>query len=73
MIGDMDEQRQQAEMMKPITDMVHEDTNALTLEPGETNILVWQFTKTGKLEVACHIPVHCEPGMVSTVIVSKRK
>ncbi|HEV8644444.1 MAG TPA: copper-binding protein [Burkholderiales bacterium] len=73
MIGDMEEQRQHAEMMKQMPDMVHEDANTLTLEPGETKSLVWQFTKTGALEVACHIPGHYEAGMVSKVIVSKRK
>ena len=72
-IGDMEGQRQHAEMMKQMPDMVHEDANTLTLEPGETKNLVWQFTTTGKLEVACHIPGHYEAGMVSTVIVSKRK
>lgn len=73
MIGDMEEQRQHAEMMKQMPDMVHEDANTLTLEPGETKSLVWQFTRAGKLEVACHIPGHYEAGMVSNVIVSKRK
>ena len=67
MIGDMDEQRQQSEMMKPITAMVHEDTNTLTLEPGETKNLVWQFTKAGKLEAASHIPRHYQAGMRTTL------
>jgi len=73
MIGDSEEQRQHAEMMKQMPDMVHEDANTLTLEPGERKSLVWQFTKAGALEVACHIPGHYEAGMVSKVIVSKRK
>jgi uncharacterized cupredoxin-like copper-binding protein len=44
-IGDTEEQRQHAEMMKQMPDMVHEDANTLTLEPGETKSLVWQFTR----------------------------
>jgi uncharacterized cupredoxin-like copper-binding protein len=71
MIGDLDEQREHAEMMKQMPDMVHEDANTLTLEPGETKSLVWQFTKTGKLEVACHIPGHYEAGMKSRVVVAR--
>ncbi|HKQ26324.1 MAG TPA: hypothetical protein VJT81_17885 [Burkholderiales bacterium] len=67
MIRDMDKQRQRAEMMKPITDMVHEDTNRLTLEPAEPRNLVWQFTKAGKLEVGCHIPGHYQTGMKTTL------
>lgn len=71
MIGDMEGQRQHAEMMKQMPDMVHEDANTLTLEPGETKSLVWQFTKAGKLEVACHIPGHYEAGMKSRVVVAR--
>ncbi len=70
-IGDMEEQRQHAEMMKQMPDMVHEDANTLTLEPGQTKSLVWQFTKTGKLEVACHIPGHYEAGMKSQIVVGR--
>lgn len=70
-IGDMDQQRQHAEMMKQMPDMVHEDANTLTLERGETKILVWQFTRTGSLEVACHIPGHYEAGMKSKVNVTR--
>ncbi len=40
MIGEMDETRQHGEMMKLITDMVHEDTITLTLSPGEAKNLV---------------------------------
>lgn len=69
MIGDMEEQRQHADMMKQMPDMVHEDANTLTLEPGETKSLVWQFTKASKLEVACHIPGHYEAGMSIPVVV----
>jgi uncharacterized cupredoxin-like copper-binding protein len=71
MIGDLEEQRQHAEMMKQMPDMVHEDANTLSLEPGETKNLVWQFTKAGKLAVACHIPGHYEAGMVSKITVGK--
>lgn len=71
MIGDMEEQREHAEMMKQMPDMVHEDANTLTLEPGETKSMVWQFTRGGKLEVACHIPGHYEAGMRSAVIVAR--
>lgn len=70
-IGDAEEQRQHAEMMKQMPDMVHEDANTLTVEPGETKSLVWQFTRTGSLEVACHIPGHYEAGMKSKVRVAR--
>ena len=71
MIGDPEEQRQHAEMMKQMPDMVHEDANMVTVEPGETKSLVWQFTQAGELEVACHIPGHYEAGMKSQVVVGR--
>jgi uncharacterized cupredoxin-like copper-binding protein/Cu/Ag efflux protein CusF len=70
-LGGADAQRQHAEMMKQMPDMVHEDANSLTLEPGETKSLVWHFSKPGKLEVACHVPGHYEAGMESKLIVSR--
>lgn len=70
-IGDAEEQKEHAEMMKQMPDMVHEDANTLSLEPGETKSLVWQFTRAGELEVACHIPGHYEAGMRSKVLVGR--
>jgi len=69
MIGDAQEQKQHAEMLKQMPDMVHKDANAITLESGETKSLIWHFTQAGDLEVACHIPGHYEAGMKSKVTV----
>jgi uncharacterized cupredoxin-like copper-binding protein len=71
MIGKTEKQRHHADTMKQMPDMVHADANMITVEPGETKNLVWQFTKTGKLEVACHIPGHYEAGMKSQVVVGR--
>jgi uncharacterized cupredoxin-like copper-binding protein len=72
-IGDAAEQRAHAEMMKKMPGMVHEDPNALSLEPGETKALIWQFGQTGVVEVACHVPGHYEAGMVAQVKVGELK
>lgn len=69
MIGNADEQREHAEMMKQMPDMVHAEPNMITVEPGETKSLVWQFTKAGTVEIACHIAGHYEAGMKSKVTV----
>lgn len=69
-IGDAEEQRQHAEMMKKMPDMKHDEGNALTLEPGETKELVWQFGKAWKVEIACHVPGHYEAGMRAIVTVA---
>jgi uncharacterized cupredoxin-like copper-binding protein len=62
-IGDAEEQRQHAEMMKETPNMKHDEGNAVFLEPGETKELIWRFGKRGNVEVACHLPGHYEAGM----------
>ncbi len=70
-IGDPQEQRAHAEMMKKTPGMVHEDPNALSLEPGETKTLIWQFGPSGRVEVACHVPGHYEAGMIGQIKVEE--
>ena len=66
-IGTHQEQLEHDEMMKAMPDMVHDDPNVVTLEPGQTRELVWQFTKSGTFEIACHIPGHYPAGMKMSV------
>jgi uncharacterized cupredoxin-like copper-binding protein len=68
-IGDAEEQRQHAEMMKETPDMKHDAGNAVSLEPGEIKELIWRFGKRGNVEVACHLPGHYEAGMRAIVTV----
>jgi len=70
-IGDAEEQRRHAEMMKEMPDMKHDEGNAISLEPGETKELIWRFAKRGKVEVACHLPGHYEAGMRAIVTVAR--
>ena len=42
-IGNAEEQKMHAEMMRKIHDMVHEDANTITVEPGETKEITWHF------------------------------
>jgi uncharacterized cupredoxin-like copper-binding protein len=71
-IGDAEEQRQHAEMMKEMPDMKHDEGNAVSLEPGQTKELIWRFAKPGNVEIACHIPGHYEAGMHAIVAVARR-
>ncbi len=72
-IGDALYQRAHAAMMKKMPNMVHNDPNMVTLEPGETKMLIWKFDKPvqGKLVFACHIPGHFEAGMKTEVVLAK--
>ena len=69
-IGTREEQLEHAEMMASMPGMKHEDGNSISLEPGETKELVWQFGKAGAVEIACHVPGHFEAGMMAKVIVT---
>ncbi len=69
-IGTVEEQREHEQMMAQMPNMVHEDPNAVTLEPGDTKSLVWQFSNPGVVEFACHVPGHYPAGMVGKVQVA---
>lgn len=54
-------------MMVKLPDMVHDDDNVVTLEPGETKEIIWTFgtdrNALKDLEFSCNIPGHAEQGM----------
>lgn len=70
-IGTREEQQEHAEMMASMPDMKHEEGNVISLEPGETRELTWQFGKASVVEIACHLPGHYEAGMKAKVSVKK--
>lgn len=55
-------------MMEKLPDMVHDDDNVVTIEPGETKQIIWRFgthkDALTDLEFACNIPGHVEQGML---------
>ncbi|MBI2379498.1 MAG: cupredoxin family protein [Gammaproteobacteria bacterium] len=71
MLGDAAEQAAHADMMRKMPDMVHEEANALTLEPGQEKALIWRFTEAGEVEFACHVPGHYEAGMKGAVSIAR--
>ena len=68
-IGSMAELKQHAETMRKMPGMEHADPNQVTLAPGESGELVWQFTKAGTVDFACVQPGHLEAGMIGKVSV----
>jgi uncharacterized cupredoxin-like copper-binding protein len=66
-IGSMAELKEHAELMRKMPGMEHADSNQLTLDPGKTGELIWQFTKTGTVDFACLQPGHFEAGMMGKV------
>jgi uncharacterized cupredoxin-like copper-binding protein len=64
-IGDEKEQTAHRKMMQKMPDMVHEDGNTVTIKPGDTKKLTWEFVSGNEVVFACNIPGHFEAGMVA--------
>ena len=62
-IGDEAEQNAHREMMRKMPNMVHEDGNTITVQPGETKELTWKFMGHTDVVFSCNIPGHHEAGM----------
>lgn len=69
-IGNAEEQKAHAEMMRQMSDMHHEDPNAVSLEPGQKASLAWRFKGKDTVVFACNIPGHFEAGMHHSVKIS---
>jgi uncharacterized cupredoxin-like copper-binding protein len=70
-LGTIKELKAHAEMMRKFPEMEHADPNQVSVEPGRTGELVWQFTKAGTFDFACLVPGHFEAGMVGKVRVDR--
>jgi uncharacterized cupredoxin-like copper-binding protein len=61
------------EVMKKNPDMEHEDANMVTVAPGKSGEIIWQFTKAGKINFACLQPGHFDAGMKGYVNVASNQ
>lgn len=71
MLGTKKELMDHAKVMQEHPGMEHDDDNAVTLEPGKSGELVWQFTRAGTFMFGCLMPGHVEAGMVGSVVVRR--
>jgi uncharacterized cupredoxin-like copper-binding protein len=70
-LGSAKELKEHAALMQKFPEMEHADPNQVSVDPGKTGELIWQFTKEGKFDFACLQPGHLEAGMVGKVNVAK--
>lgn len=68
-LGSAKELKEHAALMQKFPEMEHADPNQVSVDPGKSGELIWQFTKTGKFDFACLQPGHFEAGMVGKVAV----
>jgi len=66
-LGTIEELKAHAELMRKFPEMEHADPNQVSVEPGKTGELIWQFTNAGTFDFACLEPGHYEAGMVGKV------
>ena len=62
-----------AALMKKFPEMEHSDPNMVTVAPGQSGEMVWQFTNAGKVNFACLQPGHYDAGMKGMVNVKAFK
>jgi uncharacterized cupredoxin-like copper-binding protein len=69
-IGNQKEQKAHGEMMRKMPGMTHADGTTLTVEPGMTKVLTWNFKGDDVVVFACNIPGHYEAGMFQKAVLS---
>ncbi len=72
-LGTEKELKEHYELMKKFPEMEHADPNQVTVAPGKTGQVIWQFTKSGRVEFACLQPGHYDAGMKGAVTVAAVK
>ncbi len=72
-LGTEKELKEHYEVMKKNPEMEHADANMISVAPGQTGEIIWQFTKAGKFDFACLQPGHYDAGMKGVVTVSGGK
>ena len=72
-LGKEKDLKEHYEVMKKNPEMEHADANSVSVQPGKTGEMIWQFTKAGKVDFACLHPGHYDAGMKGQVRVAGGK
>ena len=67
LMADKIDRKKMKEMSKKDHSMGHSHANSVLLEPNETGEIIWKFSKTISLEMACNMPGHYQIGMVGQI------
>ena len=67
LLADSIDKNKMKEMAKKDHAMAHKHENSLLLEPKEKGEIIWKFSSSAKLEIACNVPGHYEAGMVAKI------
>jgi uncharacterized cupredoxin-like copper-binding protein len=72
-LGTQKDLKEHAEVMKKNPEMEHAEPNMVTVAPGKSGEIIWQFTRAGKVDFACLQPGHFDAGMKGVVNVASSK
>ena len=72
-LGSEKELKEHYEIMKKNPEMEHVDANMVSVAPGQSGEIIWQFTKPGRIDFACLQPGHYDAGMKGMVNVAGEK
>ena len=68
-LGSSKELKEHAALMRKFPEMEHADPNRVSVDPGKTGALIWQFTRAGTFDFACLQAGHFEAGMRGKIAV----
>ena len=69
MLATVKENDAHAKLMEKFPNMVHDDPNGKSIDPGKWAEMLWKFTRRGVFEFACLIPGHRQAGMHGMIVV----
>lgn len=69
-LGTQKDLQEHYEVMKKNPEMEHAEANMVSVAPGKSGEIIWQFTKAGKVDFACLQPGHYDAGMKGLVNVA---
>jgi len=72
-LGTDKELKEHYQQMLKFPEMEHDEPNMVTVAPGKTGVVIWNFTQAGKVDFACLLPGHYGAGMKGSVAVSAAK
>lgn len=69
-LGSSAYQRSHEAEMQASDHMMMESAQGITIAPGQTKELTWEFSESGEVLYGCHEPGHNAGGMVGTIAVT---
>jgi uncharacterized cupredoxin-like copper-binding protein len=67
LLADKIDKKKMKEMSKKNPAMAHSHSNSVIVSPGKKAELIWKFSNSVNIEVACNVPGHYDVGMIAKI------